>query len=756
MEWEPPEFAWGDFEHMLGANPDPMLVVRRSGHVVFANPPAIEELGLSEPRGASFVPHECGLADDTCSHISSWFEHGSLPEVQSDAETLLLTIGDELLLLCVRRSAYEQVRAEAALRERLELAVEGTDLGTWDWNVATGAVTFDERWCRMLGRELHEVRGHVDSWSALVHPQDLPWVTEVLQQHLRGETPVYETVHRMQHEDGSWIWIRDRGKVMERAPDGSPVRVAGTHLDLTVEVEARLALERERRLFVDGPVVVFRWRNEEGWPVEFVSPNCATMFGHSKEDFETGRTPFASTVHPDDVARVGAEVEAALEGELSTFEQQYRFLRADGEIRHLYDFTHVERDEAGVVTHFAGYVYDQTERVRALEAQKKLEQRIIDTQRHESMVQLAGGVAHDFNNLLVGVIGNLTLALEDIPDEHPASEVLHDALSAANESAELAQQMLAYAGQRPPKKSLVDLNEEIARSRPLLAAMVGRQVDLHFTLHPGISPVEIDPTQIRQVLLNLVANAAEAIGAKAGAIEVSTQKVRLDEERITAAAGHRQPPPGEYLLLAVSDDGEGMDDAVLRRVFDPFFSTKFTGRGLGLAGVLGIVQGHGGAIWASSRRGHGTRFEIALPLPAQATESPESPSRRRVLVVDDEEIVRRVIGRTLRRGGWEDIPVVDGEAALAFARDHAQTIDLVLLDLTMPGLDGFQTLEGLKGIDPDLPVILMSGFARDEIEARPHAVEPDAFLTKPFTPPVLLERISSVARRHSRTIFPSG
>ena len=533
-------------------------------------------------------------------------------------------------------------------------------------------------------------------------------------------------------------------------PEASPVTCSVLVIrDESALREALTELEWERRLFLDGPVIVFRWVATEGWPVEYVSPNVDQLFGRSADDFMTGRVPYASTVHPDDLDRVADEVSAHSAAGAPTFEQEYRIVRPDGEVRWLFDFTVVNRDARGEVGHFSGYAFDVTERKLQQQAQERLEEQVRQTQNLESLGVLAGGIAHDFNNLLVGIMGNASLAREDLPADSPTQVLLAEIERASLRAAELSNRMLAYSGKGCFSTETIDLNELLQETVMLVQSSLSANAQLHFDLSDELPLIEGDATQLRQLVMNLVTNASDALIDGQGTIAISSRLMEL---------GPTHPPSddafvaglssGPYLILKVSDDGKGMDEETQRKLFEPFYSTKFTGRGLGMATALGIVRSHKGAIRVSSELGLGSRFEVMLPVAAETLPAPvreptevTAPDHRgHVLIVDDEELVLQLAQQVLERAGFSVSAFTTGQDAIAHLQATDPLPELVLLDLTMPQFDGSQTLAELKRLAPQVPVILSSGFSEQEA-TKIIGEGLSGFIQKPYSPSSLVAAV---------------
>ena len=382
-----------------------------------------------------------------------------------------------------------------------------------------------------------------------------------------------------------------------------------------------------------------------------------------------------------------------------------------------------------------GIATDVTERERAETARLALERKLLEAKRLESLGVLAGGVAHDFNNLLVNVLGNASLAAAELPDDSPVRESLRRIEAAARRGSELTRQMLAYAGKEPVSLQGVDVNAAVEDTIELLNVSIPVGVVVRPELAERLPEASGDPSQVRQVLMNLVINAAEAVG-DAGTITVRTAAVQLDETGIRRMHRGSQVSAGPHVCLEVADSGGGIDPASMGKIFDPFFSTKFAGRGLGLATVLGIVRGHRGGLSVQSEPGRGTTFRIFLPCaeqPPSDVRPPAEPSTRTVLLVDDEEDVRAVTMHMLERLGCSVLVAGDGHEGVEVFRAHAPVIDAVLIDLTLPRLSGEGACREIRTIRSDARVILMSGYSEEVASGRLADAGAAAFLRKPFS-----------------------
>ena len=383
---------------------------------------------------------------------------------------------------------------------------------------------------------------------------------------------------------------------------------------------------------------------------------------------------------------------------------------------------------------------DVTDRRRAEDERRAVEEQMFHAQKLESLGVMAGGVAHDFNNILTGILGFAELAAEDLPPDSPARAHLTRVGESARRAAELTRHLLAYAGKGKMFPRPLDPNVAVRETAELVAVSIPKKVTLKFDLADDLSWVVADETQFRQVLMNLIINAGEAIGDRTGTVTVRTDETDVvrDDLDLLGSTVRGGLAPGRYVRVRVADTGCGMDEATLAKIFEPFFTTKFTGRGLGLAAVQGIARAHHGFVRVVSEPGRGSEFTVLLPatdppvpadVPDSSTRDREPAAGRRVaLVIDDEDAVRSATGKMLGMLGWDVLEAEDGRAGLALFRAHYDAIAVVVLDLSMPEMDGRETLAALRQVRPEVPVVLSTGYTPD---AAP-VVANTRVLLKPF------------------------
>ena len=405
---------------------------------------------------------------------------------------------------------------------------------------------------------------------------------------------------------------------------------------------------------------------------------------------------------------------------------------------------------------FAGEVAGLVTQAIMAHEQRRLEERLFEAQKLESLGVLAGGIAHDFNNLLVGILGGAELGLGQLPEGIPARRHLQTIQRSALRASELCAQMLAYAGKGRFLTQVIDLSKLVSDTSELLQASLDKGCRLELDLFDGLPVVEVDATQVRQVVMNLLTNASDALGGGVGEVAVATRHRRLRRSELSGFRG-AELEPGEYVLLRVADTGCGMSPETLGRIFEPFFTTKETGRGLGLAAVLGIMRSHSGGIRISSRLGSGTTIDLCFPASSAPLDIEDSPTGEfprfvpegLVLVVDDEEIVRLITSGVLEGAGYCVLLAEDGVAGVEKFAHHASELSAVLLDLTMPRMGGEEALAEMQRIDPSVPVILASGYNAEEAAKRFADFAISGFLAKPFRANQLLGALR-------RAIDPDG
>jgi two-component system, cell cycle sensor histidine kinase and response regulator CckA len=577
-------------------------------------------------------------------------------------------------------------------------------------------------------------------------------IRKLVEQSIRGvvaDGVAREFVDEIRFPAGTRIW---RTRLVPLRDDGGAVRwLLGFANDVTDASQATTALERSERQhralldsLHDGV-----WQLDADARTTFVNPRMAEILGYSVDEM-LGRTLF-SFCDEAWVEVIKPHLKRRREGLKETYEVSFR--AKDGRPVHTLMSAAPLFDPKGEYVGSVGGVQDITERLRAEEERATLERKLLETQKLESLGVLAGGIAHDFNNILTGILGSTSLARIDVAATSPAYEHIVQIESASRRAADLCRQMLAYAGKGRFVVQRLDLSQVVRETTQLLDLSISKKASVRYDLAADLPLIAADATQIRQVLMNLVLNASEALGDRPGSITLATGTQAIDAEYLRTSAIEGDLAAGTYAFLEVHDSGCGMSDETIARIFDPFFTTKFTGRGLGLSAVLGIVRGHKGAIKVYSEVGRGTTFKLFFPAASAASSSVAPPAEAdewrgegTVLVIDDEPMVCAVTSRILRVLGFDALVSADGRQGLDIVRERGQTLAAVLLDLTMPNMDGETAFREMRAVCPELPIVLMSGYNEQDAVARFAGKGLAGFLQKPFTINAMRDGLREVLR----------
>ncbi len=493
---------------------------------------------------------------------------------------------------------------------------------------------------------------------------------------------------------------------------------------------------------------------------DYLSPSCLSLTGYTPEEIGGMKPPeLLQRLHPEDREGVFQLISRLRQ---RTKEREwfgiveYRFLHRDGQYRSFSDHSHVMYDETGAAVYLSGSVRDVTQVTRLEESLRILEKKFQDSQKMAGLGLLASGIAHDFNNLMTVVLGNAELALLDCggTDGGVLDEIKRTSLRAA----ELANQMLVYTGKTSLVVSSINLSVIVKEMGSLLDVSISKKVSIQYCLSENVPLIRGDVSQIRQVAMNLITNASEAIGDRSGVIAISIHEVELKSGELERTFPPGGLPAGSYVRLEVSDTGDGMNEETMQKIFDPLFTTKVTGRGLGLASLLNVVQRHTGAVEVKSEVGHGTVFRVYFPAEEQdggsnVEETPPSDGEWRgygtALVADDEEAIRDITAALLERIGFRVITAADGFEIVDLYMEHADDITLLIMDLNMPRLNGIEATLRIRHINPKVPVLFMSGYPREQVMERFGQQPHTDFIRKPFQSDELLAGIRSVleARR---------
>jgi PAS domain S-box-containing protein len=487
------------------------------------------------------------------------------------------------------------------------------------------------------------------------------------------------------------------------------------------------------------------WTDPSG-NMMYVSPSCEQITGYTPDEFIRDRELVTSLVHSDDRDRYEKHHLTALSEIHGSEELEFRIIKRDGTVRwvhHLCRPVDLGNNNKGRRVSNR----DISEQKRQTEERRQLEQQMMHTQKLESLGVMAGGIAHDFNNILTSIVGNADIAMMRTSPESVIIENLKKIEEGAMRATDLAKQLLAYSGKGKFVVEPLDLNRLIEDMVHLLQVSISKKALLRFHFSDNLPSVEGDATQLRQVIMNVVINASDAIGNKSGVIAISTGCIECDRKYLKGVWMEENIPEGLYVYLEIADSGCGMDKETVAKIFDPFFTTKFTGRGLGMAAVLGIIRGHRGAIKVYSEPGKGTTFKVLLPAgerPAKIFNvdavDPDWRGEGIVLLVDDEDTVCAVGSEMLKMLGFNAVTAADGCEALEKYKE-VKGVRCVILDLTMPHMDGEQTFRELRKLNPEVKVIMSSGYNEHEINQKFAGKGLAGFIQKPYKLSTLKEVI---------------
>ncbi len=712
--------------------------------------------------------------DGTC--LGTFALYRASPGLPGDHEKEVIRQATSVAVLVVE--THRGRRSLQLERERLALALEGSQAGVWDYDVASGEVKRSPLMAQALGYDTSELEGRITDWENRIHPDERDEVLACFQAHLRGDTPLFESEHRLRHRSGGWVWVLDRGRVVERDAEGRALRAVGTLVDISERKDReqqRIESEQEQlRLMREleqqqarlttllqqlpvgvvlaeapsGEVVLWNHEMEAMTQGSDLSAHTAADYGRWEAYWPDG-SPLAAGDWP---------LSRALEGEIVRGEEFWSPDPLDPERQQWWRVNAAPiRDREGTIRSAVVTSEDITRHRTTEEALRQSQEQLRHAQKMEAVGRLAGGMAHDFNNLLTAILGYGEFLLEQMEPDSRSREDVTEIVDAAVRGRSLTHQLLAFSRKSSWRPEIVTVNEVVRASGRLLERVLGEGVVLDTSPDPDAGTVRVDRNQLEQVLVNLALNARDALGESGGAIRIASATVDLRQPRV------REPeavPAGRWATIAVSDEGVGMADEVRAHVFEPFFTTKERGRGtgLGLATVYGIVKQAKGFVTVESEPGRGSTFTVYLPVASQAAVVDDDPAPTRalpagtglVLLAEDQQQVRSLIARRLRSAGYEVVEARHGREALqAFERLDGE-VDLVLTDVVMPEMDGRALAAELRARAPNLPVLYMSGYTggdRDQ-DARSGSAIPEVdLLLKPFDAEELLARVAERLRR---------
>ncbi|MBF0548352.1 MAG: PAS domain S-box protein [Candidatus Riflebacteria bacterium] len=642
-------------------------------------------------------------------------------------------------------------------------ALKIAEIGLWKIILQSGKCLIDKRFLSMLGLKKVDFEPNFDGLKQLINPEDLEFFDWYFEKIKNGEIRTFEIEFRIRHATGKWKWGLFRGKSGKFKVDGTPSIVSGIIQDITDRKNMLLGFEKTRAILeaaisqspvaiqiFDAPNLTLKLANDAAVELTGVSREKQRMISLNTinertwemykldgKKYTTQEIPCVRTIKTGEIVK----------------NEEMLLKRSDGKEFHISVNAAPIRNSngeiiAGIVIFpdLSEYKKNETERI-------KMERQIHFSQRLESLGLLAGGIAHDFNNFLTAILGHTDLVLLDLNDDSPARANLLDVKNVSFKAADLCKQLLAYSGKGKFSMENFDLNGLISEITGLLKTSISKKAVIGLRFLNERNFIKGDPAQIRQVIMNLVLNASDALENKPGEINIFVgEKTFSENELLSYTFQSGKPAEGNYIEIKVEDTGIGMPPEVLSKVFEPFFSTKAKGRGLGMSSVLGIVRAHNGGIFLESYPGKGSSFSIIFP-PLQESDNLKGISakiklmeenkldRGTILVVDDEEKIRDFTSLMLKRTGFEVLTASNGKECLELYQRYSKSISCIILDFSMPVMDGEETLRELLLLNNSIKVIATSGYVETTINSNLTIPPSVIFLKKPFQYESLIETI---------------
>jgi len=704
-----------------------------------------------------------------------------------------LLLLQSLIIIWLAVSVWHRRKAQKALEKSentLKRAQKVAGMGFWESDFDSGRLSWSEEVFELFRLTPEQFGGTREAFFAQVHPDDRERVSAAFKRAMQGEEE-YSLDHRIVLPGGEVRYVHEQAELIRNA-SGKPCGMLGVVVDISrrkraeEEWEALRQLSQQLTLPVTlkdvGQVVARTSRRlfqHDAFHLSYYDWDRSIQRGIYFED------TFEGAMEPVEVPAVDIPLDEEqlkrLPNRRSRLisrreEMEYPLERFGNDSRRSESLIFVPilwggrvvgvvsaqsytpgrygQHDLELLEALASHCSGALQRVWAEEDRKRMEGQILQAQKLESLGILAGGIAHDFNNLLMGILGNAELARDELSTSSPALVHLREIETASRRAAELCRQMLAYSGKGKFVIERIDLGNLIREMAHLLEVSISKKIVLKYRFTESLPVFKGDATQIRQIIMNLIVNSAEAIGDRSGVIAVSTGAMAATAGELETFQLGEPLPPGLYVYLEVSDTGCGMDEATRIRIFDPFFTTKFMGRGLGLAAVQGIVRGHLGGIRIVSELGRGTAFRVIFPcqglpdLDEGAVRITQHSWRGSgtVLLVDDEETVRAVGQQMLLKAGFETRTAGNGREAVEILRQSPGGYCCIILDLTMPVMDGLEALSAIREIDPMIPVLISSGYDEKEMGDRVETKSIAGFIPKPYSFEILLGKLRAALK----------
>ncbi|MBN2654003.1 MAG: PAS domain S-box protein [Nitrospirae bacterium] len=634
-----------------------------------------------------------------------------------------------------------------ASKEKLSIALSAGHIGMYDINFKTGTVDINNEYAKMLGyqnaEDLHE---SINSWKERLHPLDRDSSAEVFDAFIKGAIPEYATEFRLRSKNGDWVWILSTGKIIEYDEKGSPVRMLGTHLDITDRKKnEQMLMDREEKyrtlstrfntLLEANPDVVI-----------VLSPDMKIIWANkaAEETFDSSVNEIIGKTccefwYKSDSGCVDCQAKKCLSsGDLEDY-------TIESHDKRTWDIRSVAiTDEAGKSSNIIIFGRDITDN-------KKLEEQLLQAQKMEAVGQLAGGIAHDFNNILTGIIGYASLLQMKASDNSSVKSDAANIIHAAERAAEMTKNLLTFSRKQIFNYYTINLNEIISRTMKIAGRLIREDIEIKTEFKNDPLYITADESQLQQVLMNLITNARDAM-QHGGRLLITTEITELDEEFVKL---HNIGSQGSYVVWSVSDTGIGMDEETKRKIFEPFFTTKEVGKGtgLGLSMVYGIIKQHKGHITVYSSPGEGTTFRIYLSAASKEKSAAAKSEDKHpmpfgkgetILVAEDDYALRGMTESLLTEFGYKAIVAENGEEAIELFILNKDKIDALLFDITMPKMGGVQAYMEIKKTAPDIRFLFYTGYAKDLISEKDYPFDITKLIQKPVSPQELLSKLREI------------
>jgi PAS domain S-box-containing protein len=641
----------------------------------------------------------------------------------------------------IARDVTERKIAEQALKaseERLDLAIQGADLGLWDWDLRKNEISYNKQWIKLLGLSSKELSMKSNALEKLIHKDDLPVYKNLMEKHFDKKSALIEAELRFLTKTKEWKWILLRGKVVQWDDNSKPVRFTGTQLDISRRKEAEASLQIFAAAIEQATdsIVLF----DTSQKIIYVNPAFYVHTGY--EDSEVVNHSLESLhIHETDRASYKDMLEHIKnklfwEGKLTQLKKNGGALLIEMSLSPI-------REQDGKISKFVLVQRD-------ISNEEKLSDQLRQAQKMESVGRLAGGIAHDFNNILTVISGYSSLSISKIDVENPLHKNLHQILSASHRAESLTRQLLAFSRKQVLQPKIINLNNTLKDLNKMLYRLIGEDIEFLDEYDENLGQVNVDPGQMEQVVMNLVINARDAM-PHGGKLTIRTEnKTLVDANNLDLL----EAAPGDYVLLTVQDSGMGMDVPVLKQIFEPFFTTKESGKGtgLGLATVYGIIHQSNGFINVASEPGKGATFQIYLPRIDREVDSNiiktdagrSLAGKEHIFVVEDQLEVRELLCGVLTEYGYKVSQATDGLHAIQIISQLKKFPDLLLTDVVMPKLKVSELVEKIQTIHANIKILYMSGHTDDVIVHHGVLDENKDFIQKPFSPVDLVRKIRQV------------